>query len=158
MDLRLTHQTKIPRALRRALATSSSDVVFDKTTIVSVAQDKFLLNDSNKVRLIDMLKVHLEKNKILILQAEKDADRLIVTTAILISFYVVVKMVGEDIDLLVLLCGLSRDGREHILPTNRLNNNIIFVKCGRGQPRCHLLDKFLYTIITTRSSTVPSRV
>ncbi|CAH1108526.1 unnamed protein product [Psylliodes chrysocephalus] len=110
----------------------------------SFAQNKFLLNDRNKVRLIDMLKVHLEKNKTLTLQADEDADRLIVTTAISISSsYEVVKIVGEDIDLLVLLCELSRDGGDHILLTNR-PNNIIFVKCGREKPRCHLLDKFLY--------------
>ncbi|CAH1100804.1 unnamed protein product [Psylliodes chrysocephalus] len=80
-----------------------------------------------------MLKVHLE-NKILTLQTEEDADRLIVTTAISISSsYEVVKIVGEDIDLLVLLCGLSRDGGDHILPRNIPNNSIIFVKCGRDK-------------------------
>ncbi|CAH1108898.1 unnamed protein product [Psylliodes chrysocephalus] len=81
-----------------------------------------------------MLKVHLEKNKILTLQAEEDADKLIVIVAISIfSSYEVVKIVGEDIDLLVLLCGLSRDGGDYVFPSNRPNNNILFVKCGRGK-------------------------
>ncbi|CAH1100382.1 unnamed protein product [Psylliodes chrysocephalus] len=126
----LDKNTRISERLHKALATSSPDVIFDEITIASVA----LLNDRNKVRLIDMLKVYLEKNKILTSQAEEDADKLTVTTAISISSsYEVVKIVGEDIDLLVLLCGLSRDGGYHILPTNRPNNNIIFVKCGRGK-------------------------
>ncbi|CAH1107775.1 unnamed protein product [Psylliodes chrysocephalus] len=120
--------TKRFERLRRALATSSPDLIFDETTIASVAQDKFLLNDRNTFRLTDMLKVYMENNNILTLQAEGDADRLIVTTAISISSsYEVVKIVGEDIDLMVLLCGLSRDGGDHILSTNRPNNNILYL-------------------------------
>ncbi|CAH1098707.1 unnamed protein product [Psylliodes chrysocephalus] len=81
-----------------------------------------------------MLKVHLEKKKILKLQAEKDADRLIVTATISISSSKeIVKTVCEDIDLSVLLCRLSRGGGDRILSTKRPNNNIIFVKCGRGK-------------------------
>ncbi|CAH1108788.1 unnamed protein product [Psylliodes chrysocephalus] len=125
---------KSSERLPRALATYSPDVIFDETTIALVAQDKFLLNDRNKVRLIDMLKVYLEKNKILTLQADEDADILMVTTAISISSsYEVVKIVGEDIYSLVLYCGLLRYGGDHMLSTNRPNNNNIFVKCGRGK-------------------------
>jgi hypothetical protein len=81
-----------------------------------------------------MLKVHLERNNILTLQAEEDADQLIVTTAIsMSSTYDVVKIVGDDIDLLVMLCGLSQNREDHTLSTNRPKNNIIFEKCGRGK-------------------------
>ncbi|CAG9768348.1 unnamed protein product [Ceutorhynchus assimilis] len=111
-----TYQKKTPRALNVFVAMSSPDAVFDETTIAPVSQEKFLSNNRNKVRLIDMLKVHLDRNKILTLQAEEDADRLIVTTAIsMSSTYDAVKIAGEDIDLLVMLCGLSSDGGEHTL-------------------------------------------
>lgn len=125
--------TNSSERLRRATATSSPDVIFDETTIAPVSQEKFLLNDRNKVRLIDMLKVHLNRNKILTLQAEEDADRLIVTPATSISStYDVVKICGEDIDLLVMLCGLSPDEGDHTLSSNR-PKTIIFEKCGRGK-------------------------
>lgn len=131
--------TKSSERVRRSRAISSPDVIFDESTIAPVAQDKFLSNERNKVRFIDMLKVHLERSKMLVLQADEDADRLIVTTAIsMASAYDVVKIAGEDIDLLVLLCGLTRvasDAADHALSTNRQvpEQNIFFEKCGRGK-------------------------
>lgn len=117
--------TNSSERLRRATATSSPDVIFDETTIAPVSQEKFLLNDRNKVRLIDMLKVHLNRNKILTLQAEEDADRLIVTTAISISStYDVVKICGEDIDLLVMKVKVMKE----TTPFHQTNQRPLYLK------------------------------
>lgn len=59
-------------------------------------------------------------------QAEEDADMLIVTTAIDISpVYQTVTVVGEDVDLIVLLVGLSAP------------ENVFFLKPGRGKSPSH---------------------
>lgn len=54
----------------------------------------------------------MENNNIRVLQAEEDADRLIITTAVTItSSYDVVIVVGEDIDVLVMLIGIHTNVR-----------------------------------------------
>lgn len=57
-------------------------------------------------------------------QHEEDADTLIVSTALDISKdYESVIIVGEDIDLLVILIGTA----------NAIQNNVFFLKSGRGK-------------------------
>lgn len=54
----------------------------------------------------------MENNNIRVLQAEEDADRLIITTAVTItSSYDVVIVAGEDIDVLVMLIGIHTNVR-----------------------------------------------
>ncbi|KAG5878950.1 hypothetical protein JTB14_022608 [Gonioctena quinquepunctata] len=70
------------------------------------------------------------------IQSEKDADRLIVTTALAkASDYDLVIIAGEDIDLLVIFTGLVRPSK-----------NVYFQKCGRGKTA----DVF-YSAVSTSS-------
>ena len=71
----------------------------------------------NKQKFISLLSVELEKIGCNIVTASEDADRLIITTAIdLQRQNNIVRIIGEDADLLVLLTQLA--------PTN---NNIYYL-------------------------------
>lgn len=114
--------TKSSERLRRAKSHSSLEIIFDEKTMAQVSQENFLSNDKNKIRFINLLKTKMENNNIRVLQSEEDADRLIVTTAVtLTSSYDVVLVAGEDIDLLVMLTGISQQ------------REIFFKKCGRSK-------------------------
>lgn len=89
----------------------------------------FLLNSDNKRALIELLLNRLELENITVLQADEDADRIIVNSAISISQQNTkegrdddaVIIVGEDTDLVVLLTAA--------MPTR---SNIFMLKVGRG--------------------------
>ncbi|XP_076677413.1 uncharacterized protein LOC143373765 [Andrena cerasifolii] len=90
---------------------------------VPISQQKFLANARNKSRFISMLKERLTSENIFVKQADNDADVLIIETAVeqfnLTSTTIVV---GEDIDLLVLLTART--------PANKI---IYFLKPGKAQ-------------------------
>lgn len=80
-------------------------------------------NDKNKASLINLLKRTLQDADVVVQQAPADADSFIVGTAIQeAANYEEVTIIGEDIDLLVLLTGLGR----HL-------TNIFFKKPSRGR-------------------------
>ena len=81
---------------RRALKNICIDIEFDENMPLKIAQDKFLTNNKNKSRLIEMLRMKLADNNIFTCQAESDADKLIVDTAISLESKNVV-VVSEDI-------------------------------------------------------------
>ena len=96
-----TRNIKAAEQRRRTLATSSSsDILFDELMTVPTSQQKFLANTYNKSRLKDKFTAE----NILVKQANNDVDVLIIKTAIeqfnLTNASIVV---GEDVDLLVLL-------------------------------------------------------
>lgn len=86
-------------------------------------QDKFLSNEKNKTKFISMLCEQLKSSNIGIKHAEDDADVLIVKSAIE-SFERSKNtiIVGEDVDLLVLLIAKAQSEQE-----------IFFLKPGRGK-------------------------
>lgn len=113
---------KYVERLRRSRKHASVDILFDETMIPTVSQEKFLGNDRNKNRLIGMLKTKFESANFIVKQATEDADTLIINTAISISSaFDSVIVVGEDVDLLVLLMALST------------RSNIYFLKPGKGK-------------------------
>lgn len=115
--------TKTAERARRYKANSSADVVFDKTTVNTTPQDKFLANEGNKDRFMKLLSSAMQASSIVTDQASEDADRLIVATAKCLSpTYDAVIIVGEDIDLLVLLTG-----------TTPAVNNVYLKKPARGK-------------------------
>ena len=74
---------------------------------VPVSQQEFLAN-GNKKALIILLTIHLEAAGCKVYQAEADADRLIVSTAIsLYESECESVIVGEDTDILVVLIALA---------------------------------------------------
>ncbi|GFY00150.1 uncharacterized protein TNCV_1342471 [Trichonephila clavipes] len=78
---------------------------------LKIAQDKFLSNNKNKSRLIEILRIKLADNNIFTCQAESDADKLIADTAINLETNNVV-IVSEDTDVLVILTALVNEDRE----------------------------------------------
>lgn len=66
---------------RRALQNKCADIEFHDNTPLTVAQEKFLTNNKNKSRLIQMLRKKISENNISTCQTKSEADRLIVETA-----------------------------------------------------------------------------
>lgn len=114
--------TKSAERARRCNTKTSADVMFDKTTVNLTPQEKLLSNERNKKRFIALLISELEAANINTDQADEDADVLIVTTAkSMASKYEAVVIIGEDIDLLVILTGTAATVK-----------NVYFRKPGRG--------------------------
>ena len=84
---------------------ASIDYLFDVDMSLQTTKTKIFANSKNKNRFINLLYKKLIENNFECAQAEGDADRLIVQTALdCLSPHVVV--VAEDIDVLVLLMAL----------------------------------------------------
>lgn len=82
------------------------EIFFNLSMKVTSTREKFLANKNNKTRLIEALKIRFVSRGISVRQAEGDADLLIVQTAIDTASTKQTKkvyIVGEDVDLLVLL-------------------------------------------------------
>lgn len=132
------------KRLLRSKATKSTVVMFEKEMTITVNQAKFLSNDKNKSRLISFLTNHLVEAGIAVKQASEDADRLIATTAVdQLTHHEKVAVVGQDVDLLVLLVALT--------PADK---DIHFIKQGSGkvattafstQAHRHLKDVILFS-------------
>lgn len=109
--------------LKRARANRGTQVVFEKDMTVTLTQAKFLSNDRNKDRLINFLMIQLKDAGIAVEQALEDADRLIAMTAIdQLNVHKKVVVVGEDVDLMVLLIALTP-----------VHQEIFLVKPGSGK-------------------------
>ncbi|GBM76170.1 hypothetical protein AVEN_224129-1 [Araneus ventricosus] len=96
--------TKLVERIRRTKKHIAGYVMFDELLPATMSQEKFLSNDKNKQRLISMICVKFQKEGFVVKQVQKDADYLIIKSALEIeksSQFVVV--VGEDIDLLVIM-------------------------------------------------------
>lgn len=100
-----TKSIKVAEQRRRTTTTSSSsDILFDQFMTVPTSQQKFLANTHNKSRFILMLKERFTTENIFVKQADNDADVLIIETAIeQFNLTNTTIVVGEDVDLLVLL-------------------------------------------------------
>lgn len=98
------------------------EINFNESMVPTVSQGNFLSNSKNKARLIEMLKDKFTTAGLEHKQAEQDADTLLCQTAqSLASEEEVVVLVGEDIDLLVILVGTDTP------------SNVYFLKPGRGK-------------------------
>ena len=72
--------------------------------IAKLKKEEFLANKENKQRFICLLRNKLQQSGCSTIHAEGDADLLIVQTAIQSSRSITTVLVGDDTDLLVLLC------------------------------------------------------
>ncbi|GBL85162.1 hypothetical protein AVEN_221368-1 [Araneus ventricosus] len=86
---------------------TAPDVVFSELMIVTMPQEQFLSNGCNKGRFIAMLSVKLENEGFLIEQATENVNHLIVTSRIVADEEHKCAVLGEDIDLLVILTVLA---------------------------------------------------
>ena len=81
------------------------DIIFDVEMCSTVQQNTLLSNKQNKICFIKYLIEYLRNANITVIQAENDADLLIVKTASQITNKIPV-MVADDSDILVLLSAL----------------------------------------------------
>ncbi|GBP26029.1 hypothetical protein EVAR_20043_1 [Eumeta japonica] len=115
--------TKSWERLRRTKKHQSTEVKFDKNTIPTLSQEKFLGNEKNKSNFIILLKTVFSEMGFTVDQAESDADALIVRTALAASpLFNTVTIVAEDIDILILLTVLGRK-----------QANVFFFKPSKGR-------------------------
>lgn len=127
--LKSGQSTKTMERLRRSNKRHSIEIVFSEQMMPTVTQENFLANTNNKKRLISMLMSKFKEAKILCKQAQEDADRLIVVTAKnLASHHSSVTVVGEDVDLLVIMIGLCTP------------SNVTFLKPGKGKVQSKLYN------------------
>lgn len=118
------------RAEQKRKGKKSADINFELHMKVTVQQDQFLSNENNKTRLINLLSQQMIDAGIEIQVAAGDADTSIVRCAIdKAPLHRTVAVVGEDVDLLVLLIALSP-----------ATNNIFFIKPGRGKAETQIFS------------------
>ncbi|CAH3022720.1 unnamed protein product, partial [Porites evermanni] len=96
--------TKDTAHLRRTKGLVGPKVNFVGSMRLKTKKEHFLSNCENKQRFIDMLSSKLQEHGVKTLHAESDADLLIVQTAVDSAANSATTVVGEDTDLLVLLC------------------------------------------------------
>ena len=96
--------TKDETHLRRSKGIKGVEIKFKGTTPFTSKKESVLLNTVNKQRFIDLLSTHLENRSITVKHAVSDADVVIAKTAAEVSLEASTVVIGEDTDLLVLLC------------------------------------------------------
>ena len=77
---------------------------FDSTMIAKLKKEEFIANKENKQKFIHLLGNKLQQSGCSTIHAEGDSDLLIVHTAIQSSRSITIVLVGDDTDLLFLLC------------------------------------------------------
>ncbi|VDI27019.1 Hypothetical predicted protein [Mytilus galloprovincialis] len=112
------HSTKDITHMRRSKGIVSNVVTFTKDMPFRVKKETFLANDANKQRFVNLLKDTFIENGIDAIQAEDDADLLIVQTAVAKSSAEEVIVFGEDTDLLILLCHHAKQDQKPIYFTS----------------------------------------
>ena len=97
----MTHQ-------RRAAGKAGATVTFTENMKVTLKKDNFLANPNNKKRFINMLSRFLQEDNCATYHAEGNADVLFVKTAVESATERNTVFVGDDTDLLALLCFYTR--------------------------------------------------
>jgi len=82
---------------------------FSGKKVLTTIKENFLSNETNKSNFTKLLMQHLELQKVRTKQAAGDADCLISQTAIDLSVLGPTFVIGEDTDLLVILCFRAND-------------------------------------------------
>ena len=104
---------------------SCSNITVELSTCLTVKKAQCLSNPGNKQRFIDLLSEYLIRSGFSCLNAQSDADVLICRTAVtLLQTKCNVTVVGDDIDLLVILIDMTRNlslNRWKIFLSNKTN-------------------------------------
>lgn len=77
---------------------------FDSAMVAKLKKEEFLANKENKQKFIHLLGDKLQQSGCSTIHAKGDADLLIVQTVIQSARSIITVLVGDDTDLLVLLC------------------------------------------------------
>ena len=120
--------TKDCTHVRRTRGVTCPKVQFKDTTPFRSKKELFLTNVENKQAFINMLSQRLDTKGCRTVHATSDADVLIVKTAVECARVSDTVVVGEDTDLLILLCYHCNMGTNNIYfisGTNRVNAKIV---------------------------------
>ena len=101
--------TKDSSHLRRKKSYGSNSVLFTRDMACTLRKEDFLSNKENKQRFIHLLGEALEHQGNVVMHADADADVLLAQTAISSADKSNTVLVGDDTDLLILLCSYDRD-------------------------------------------------
>ncbi|KAG1671837.1 hypothetical protein GQR58_016250 [Nymphon striatum] len=150
------NSTKDMTQQRRSGAKTAPAVTFTKEIKLTMKKDIFLSNPQNKQRLLNMLSESLNENNCKTLHAESDADVLIAQTAVEAANLNTTVLVGEDTDLLILLCHHFKSGRFDLYfqPEPKVNSkknrtwNIKLVKQDLGDAICDGI-LFIHAILSS---------
>ena len=93
---------------RRTKSSMAAEVRFTGEITCSMKEAVFFFNKTNKQRFITLLSSHLQQNNSVVIDVEADADVLVVQTAIESAASNDTVLVGNNTDLLVLLCCNSK--------------------------------------------------
>ena len=107
--------TKDITHVRRNMGIVGTPVRFTNGTPFRSSKDSFLKNVENKQNFMYLLGTYLEERGINVRYAESDADVLIVDTAVELAETTTTFVIGEDTDLLVLLCYHAKDSMKIFL-------------------------------------------
>ncbi|KAK3705553.1 hypothetical protein QZH41_000251 [Actinostola sp. cb2023] len=146
--------TKNMTQQRRAAGKVGPTVTFSEDMKVTTKKDLFLSNVKNKQRFIHMLSKFLKTNNCQTRHAVSDADLLIVKTSVESARARNTILVGDDTDLLVLLCYYARsDGCDlYLRPEPKANStkrrvfNMKKVKAQLGEDICNNI-LFIHAIL-----------
>ena len=116
--------TKDNTHLRRTKGCCGPKVQFSGQTLISMKKVEFLSNPVNKQRLINILADRLERAGCAVEQSRGDADTLIVMTAVKSAETFDTVVVGDDTNLLVLLCFHAKNVQKalYFRPEPKLNS------------------------------------
>ncbi|KAG1697371.1 hypothetical protein GQR58_005968 [Nymphon striatum] len=150
------NSTKDMTQQRRSGGKTAPAVTFTKEMKLTMKKDIFLSNPQNKQRLLNMLSESLNENNCKTLHAESDADVLIVQTAVEAANLNTAVLVGDDTDLLILLCHHFKPGRFDLYfqPEPKVNSkknrtwNIQLVKQDLGDAICDGI-LFIHAILSS---------
>ncbi|KAJ8882018.1 hypothetical protein PR048_018506 [Dryococelus australis] len=96
----------------------SSEVLVVENSFAVLPPDMLLYNASNKTQLITLLSIHLRKSGVNVVQAESDADTLLVLNAVSKGkLRKTTILVGEDTDLVLLLVAHSEGNTYMLIPS-----------------------------------------
>ena len=143
----MTHQ-------RRTGGKTATSVTFSDYMKLTMKKDHFLSNSSNKQSFINMLSRYLQKVGCQTHHSQADADLLIVQTAVESARRANTVLVGDDTDLLILLCYYTEMSAEELFfqPEPRVNStkrrvwNMKALKEKLGQDVCNNIF-FIHAIL-----------
>lgn len=135
----------------------SSEVLVTENSFAVLPPEVFLSNASNKTQLISLLSTHLQKFAVHVIQAEADADTLLVLNAVSKGKLGKTSiLVGEDTDLLVLLVAHSEGNTYMLVPSKgkriRKVFNITLLQEALGSMKEYILFIHAFTGCDTTSS------
>ena len=107
--------TKDNTRLRRSKGNIGAEVHFKGSVFLQSIKEEFLANTTNKQKFIHMLSHKFQQHGCETLQVAGDADLLIVQTAVKCPEHSQAVVIGEDTDLLVLLCMHAEMDNEDII-------------------------------------------